>query len=36
MEDNNIRMANDINIKSDINIFYVALTRGKQKINMDK
>ena len=35
MEDNNIRMGNDINDDDD-NIFYVALTRGKQKIVIDK
>ncbi len=35
LEDNNIRIANDIN-KKDVNVLYVALTRGMKKILVDK
>jgi len=31
LEDDNIRLANDININEDINIYYVAITRSKKK-----
>ena len=34
MECENIKIATDINIKEDINIFYVAITRGKNNIVM--
>lgn len=35
LEDDNIRLANDININEDINIYYVAITRSKKKILID-
>ena len=35
MEDNNIRLANDININENKNIYYVAITRGMEKIIID-
>ena len=35
LEDDNVRIANDIN-KKDINVLYVALTRGMKKILVDK
>jgi len=35
LEDDNIRLANDININEDVNIYYVAITRSKKKILMD-
>jgi hypothetical protein len=35
MENDNIRMAGDINIKDDENIYYVAITRGMKKIMID-
>lgn len=36
MEDDNIRLANDINILEDGNIYYVAITRGMKKILIDE
>ena len=36
MEDDNIRLANDINISTDENIYYVSITRGMQKILIDE
>jgi G3E family GTPase len=36
MEDNNIRIANDIDINENENIYYVAITRGMKKIVLDK
>jgi ATP-dependent exoDNAse (exonuclease V) beta subunit len=35
MEDENLRLAEDIDISEDENIYYVAITRGKQKIMID-
>ena len=35
MEDDNLRLAEDIDILEDENIYYVAITRGKKKIMMD-
>ena len=36
MEDWNVRVANDVSIKDDSNLYYVAITRGKTKISMDE
>jgi hypothetical protein len=36
MEDNNIRLANDIDIADDENIYYVSITRGMKKILIDE
>jgi len=36
MEHNNIRLANDIDIYEDENLYYVAITRGMQKILIDE
>jgi len=36
LEDENIRIAEDIDIKEEENIYYVATTRGKRKIMVDK
>jgi hypothetical protein len=36
MEDKNIRIANDVDIHDDENIYYVAITRGLNKIVIDK
>jgi len=36
MEDDNIRLANDIDILEDENIYYVAITRGMKKILIDE
>jgi hypothetical protein len=36
MEDDNIRLANDIDISEDENIYYVSITRGMQKILIDE
>ena len=36
MENNNIRLANDIDLLDDENIYYVAITRGMKKIIIDK
>jgi hypothetical protein len=36
MEDDNIRLANDIDICEDENIYYVAITRGMKKILIDE
>ena len=36
MEDNNIRLANDIDIIEDENIYYVSITRGMKKILIDE
>ena len=36
MEDWNVRVANDVSIKDDSNLYYVAITRGKTKIDMDE
>ena len=35
MEDDNLRLAEDIDISEDENIYYVGITRGKKKIVMD-
>ena len=35
MENKNIRLAKDINIKKDENIYYVSITRGMNKILVD-
>ena len=35
MEDDNIRLANDIDIEEDENIYYVSITRGMKKILID-
>ena len=35
MEDDNLRLAEDIDISEDENIYYVGITRGKKKIMMD-
>ena len=35
MENDNIRLANDIDLTDDENIYYVAITRGMQKIVID-
>ena len=35
MENDNIRLANDINLSNDENIYYVAITRGMKKIVID-
>lgn len=35
MENDNVRLAGDINIKDDENIYYVAITRGMKKILVD-
>ena len=35
MENNNIRLAKDIHIKKDENIYYVSITRGMKKILID-
>ena len=35
MEDENLRLAEDIDISEDENIYYVGITRGKKKIMMD-
>ena len=36
MEDDNIRLANDIDIFEDENIYYVAITRCMKKILIDE
>lgn len=36
MEDDNIRLASDIDISEDANIYYVAITRGMKKILIDE
>lgn len=36
MENNNIRLANDIDLLDDENIYYVAITRGMKKIVIDE
>lgn len=36
MEDDNIRLANDIDIADDENIYYVSITRGMKKILIDE
>jgi hypothetical protein len=35
MENDNVRLANDIDLKSDENIYYVAITRGMKQIVID-
>ena len=35
MENDNIRLANDIDLTHDKNIYYVAITRGMKKIVID-